>query len=166
MYLSGLPGFVKLLHPEPPRRFGKAQSSLLPEPVGSSPVPKVGVNGTPVLTVKITPNCQPSVNKRAAPLYDFGAGSSQRPFMTKVCDTLKSDRPRLSLGSKKNCKLAIELPNASPATVAELVSICGSKCRCLALEIHGSYASPAALPAHCSKTDPHKTFLAQSRSFR
>src|SRR6202040_2235562 len=123
MYLSAFPGFVSDWQPAPPRRLGYAQSSELNVPFGSPPVPNVGVNGMPVLAVNIIPSCQPSVKKRAGPVMDFGEGSSHRPLITSVRATLKSDRPRLALGLKKKLGLAIEFPNASPATVAELVSI-------------------------------------------
>src|ERR1700730_2970331 len=101
MYAFGFPGFVSDWQPEPPRRLGYAQSSELKVPFGSKPVAKVGVNGMPVLAVNITPSCHPSVKKRAGPVIDFGEGSSQRPLITRVRATLKSDRPRLTLGLKK-----------------------------------------------------------------
>src|SRR6266850_5902286 len=122
-YLLALPGFVRLLQPAPPSRFRKAQSSELSVPVGSSPVPHVGVNGTPSLAVKITPSCQPSLSQCAGPLKDLGDGTSQVPFRTSVRPMLKSERARLNFGSNANCRLEIEFPNASPATVAELVSM-------------------------------------------
>src|ERR1700730_18034713 len=101
MYAFGFPGFVSDWQPEPPRRLGCAQSSELNVPFGSLPVAKVGVNGMPVLAVNITPSCQPSVRKRVGPVMDFGEGNSHRPLMTRVRDTLKSDRARLTLGLKK-----------------------------------------------------------------
>src|SRR5713101_2594530 len=97
-------------HPEPPSRFGKAQSSLLSVPAGSPPVPQVGVNGTPSLTVRISPSCQPSVTHFAGPANDLDEGTSQVPFTTSVRPTLKSERPRFNFISKK-CRLEIELPN-------------------------------------------------------
>src|SRR3981081_454798 len=94
MYLFGLPGFVSVLHPGPPRRAGKAQSSLLPEFDGSPPVPQVPLNGTPSLAVKMSPSCHPFVAHLAGPENDLGEGTSQVPFRTKVRPILKSDSPR------------------------------------------------------------------------
>src|ERR1700730_2375565 len=103
-------------------RFGKAKSSLLSVVAGSLPVPQVGVKGTPSLTVKMVPSSQPSVIQRAGPDKDLAMGMSQVPLMTSVRPTLKSEGPRVNLGSKQ-LRLEIELPKASPARVAELVSI-------------------------------------------
>src|SRR6266849_4770264 len=100
----GLPRFVRVLHPGPP------------------PVPHVGVNGTPSLTVRIIPSCQPSVTHFAGPANDLDDGTSQVPFTTSVRPTLKSEGARFNFMSKK-WRLEMEFPNASPATVAELVSM-------------------------------------------
>src|SRR5437879_5137667 len=122
MYAFGLPGLVRVLHPDPPKRLGKAQSSLLCVSAGSEPVPQVAVNGTPSLAVKIRPSSHPPSVHCAGAEKDFGVGSSQLPSTTRVCPTLKSERPRLSLISNQ-CKLEMEFPNVSPATEAELVSM-------------------------------------------
>src|SRR2546429_2040501 len=58
--LFGFPGFVRVFHPGPPSLFGNAQSSLFCVRAGSSPVPHVGVKGTPSLTVRIRPSSQRS----------------------------------------------------------------------------------------------------------
>src|SRR5579859_686171 len=122
MKLLGLPGFVRELHPGPPSRFGYAKSSLLSVFAGSPPVPHVGVNGTPSLAVKISPNSQPSVSHRAGSSDDLAVGRSQVPFRTRVRPTLKSERPRVNFMSNQ-FRLEMEFPNASPARVAELVSM-------------------------------------------
>src|SRR5882672_6474614 len=122
MYLSLLPGLVRVLHPEPPKRLGNAQSSPLRVLEGSAPVPQVGVNGVPSLAVKIIPSCQPPSAQRAGAESDLGDGTSHSPLRTKVRPMLKSDTARLSLGSNQ-CRLAIEFPKVSPATDAELVSM-------------------------------------------
>src|SRR4029077_5542610 len=108
--------------PEPPSRFGKAKSSLLSVFAGSLPVPHVAVNGTPSLTVKIRPSSQPAVTHFAGPVHDLAEGTSHVPFTTSVRPTLKSARPRVNFMSNQ-LRLEIELPNASPASVAELVSM-------------------------------------------
>src|SRR5450631_2311911 len=118
----GFPGLVRVLHPEPPNRFGKAQSSLLRVYWGSEPVPQVAENGTPPLAVKMSPSSHPPKAHWAGAESDFGVGAIHVPFTTKVCPTLKSERPRLSLMSNQ-CRLEIELPKVSPATEAELVSM-------------------------------------------
>src|SRR5258707_13671860 len=94
MELFTFPGFVNVLHPAPPRRVGKAQSSLLPEFDGSPPVPQVPLNGTPSLAVKMSPSCHPSVAHLAGPLNDLEEGTSQVPLRTSVRPILKSDTPR------------------------------------------------------------------------
>src|SRR6202790_3648699 len=101
MYLIGFPGLVSELHPDPPNRFGNAQSSLLREPWGSDPVPQVGVNGTPPLAVKISPSSHPPNAHWDGAERDLGVPNSQVPFTTSVLSTLKSERPRLSLMSNQ-----------------------------------------------------------------
>src|ERR1700674_3691948 len=121
-YALGCPGFVSVLHPAPPNRLGKAQSSLLRVFWGSDPVPHVGVNGIPSLAVKISPISHPPKAHWAGAERDLGVGSSQVPFITSVRPTLKSERARLNLKSNHE-RLEIELPKVSPATDAELVSM-------------------------------------------
>src|SRR5258708_5050097 len=94
MWLFTLPGFGSVLHPGPPRRAGKAQSSLLPEFDGSPPVPQVPLNGTPSLAVKMSPSCHPFVAHLAGPDNDLEEGTSQVPLRTTVRPILKSDNPR------------------------------------------------------------------------
>src|SRR5260370_13080128 len=89
---------------------------------GSLPVPHVGVNGTPSLAVKIIPSSPPSASQRPGPENDFGAGTSHVPLITRVRPTLKSESPRVRLISNQ-LRLEMELPKASPANVAELVSM-------------------------------------------
>src|SRR6266852_1355211 len=117
-----MPGLVRELHPGPRSRFGKAKSSPLNVLAGSPPVPQVGVKGTPSLTVKIVPSSQPSVIQRAGPEKDLAVGMSQVPLMTSVRPTLKSEGPRVNFMSNQ-LRLEIELLKASPARVAELVSM-------------------------------------------
>src|SRR5437667_2976122 len=117
-----LTGFVSVLQPGPPSGFTSAQSSPLLVFAGSEPVPQVGVDGTPSLAVKISPSSQPPNAHCAGADQDLGVGSSQVPFTTKVRPTLTSERARFNLKSNQS-RLAIELPNVSPATDAELVSM-------------------------------------------
>src|SRR2546429_1228229 len=100
----------------------RSQSSLFCVRAGSSPVPHVGVKGTPSLTVRIRPSSQPSAIHFSGPENDLAVGISHVPFTTRVRPTLKSESPRSNLISNQ-LRLEMELPNASPATVAELVSI-------------------------------------------
>src|SRR2546429_160614 len=95
--LFGFPGFVRVLHPGPPSLFGNAQSSLFCVRAGSSPVPHVGVKGTPSLTVRIRPSSQPSAIHLAGPENDLAVGMSHVPFTTRVRPTLKSESPRSNL---------------------------------------------------------------------
>src|SRR5258708_13902725 len=113
---------MSVLQPDPPKRFGKAKSSLLLELEGSPPVPHVGVNGTPSLAVNMVPSSHPSVIQRAGPENDFAVGTSHVPLITIVRPTLKSDNPRVHFMSNQS-KLEMEFPKASPASVAELVSM-------------------------------------------
>src|ERR1700674_3166504 len=122
IYALGCPGFVSVLQPAPPNRFGKAQSSLLSVYWGSDPVPQLAVKGIPSLAVKISPSSHPPNAHWAGAERDFGVGSSQVPFTTRVRPTLKSERARLNLKSNQE-RLEIELPKVSPATDAELVSM-------------------------------------------
>src|SRR5260370_34899406 len=85
-------------------------------------VPHVCGKGTPSLTVKILPSFHPLVGHFAGPLQDLAEGISQVPFPTRVRLTSKAERPRVSFISNQ-FKLEIEFPNASPASVAELVSM-------------------------------------------
>src|SRR5258708_31893701 len=116
------PGWVGVFHRAPPSRFGYAKSSLLLELEGSPPVPHVGVKGTPSLAVNITPSSHPSVIQRVGPENDFAVGISHVPFPTTVRPTLKSEKPRANFMSNQS-KLETQLLKASPARVAELVSI-------------------------------------------
>src|SRR5260370_17928348 len=93
MYLLGLPGFVRVWHPDPPSRFGKAKSSWLRVLAGSEPVPQVAVKGTPSLAVKNSPSSQPSVTHLAGPVPDFTPGTSQLPFMATGLPALKPTTP-------------------------------------------------------------------------
>src|SRR5215469_431489 len=122
MYVAELPGFVSVWHPDPRRRSGNAKSSLLSVPAGSEPVPQVGVKGTPSLTVRIRPSSQPSVAHLPGPEKAFVVGMSHMPLTTSVRPTLKSESPRVKRRSNQS-RREIELPKASPATVAELVSM-------------------------------------------
>src|ERR1700722_250123 len=109
-------------HPGPVRRFGKSQGSLLFDPKGSPSVPKVAVNGTPSLTLRMLPNCHPFINQATGPESDLSWGTSQVPLITKVRPMLKSERPRL-LFKSNHCGLPMALANVSPTTLDELVSI-------------------------------------------
>jgi|SRR5580692_1115643 len=118
----GFPGFTAVPHPGPLKRLGNAKSSLLLVLAGSPPVPYVGVKGTPSLAVNMMPSSHPLASQCAGPVQDLGEGMSHVPFTTKVRPTLKSDSPRVNFVSNQS-RLEIEFPNASPATVAELVSM-------------------------------------------
>src|SRR5260370_12418704 len=122
MEWAGWLELVSELQPGQPSRFGKAKSSLLRVFAGSLPVPHVGVKGTPSLMVRIRPSSQPSVTHRAGPVNDLAIGRSHVPLTTSVRPTLKSERPRVNRKSNQ-FRLEMELPKASPATVAELVSM-------------------------------------------
>src|SRR5258707_11226696 len=100
MYLVCLPDFLRVGHPDPPSRFGKAKSSWLRVLAGSEPVPQVAVKGTPSLAVKIRPSSQPSVTHLAGPVQDFTPGTSQLALRTTVRPTLKSESPRVNRRSK------------------------------------------------------------------
>src|SRR5260370_10098142 len=100
MELVGLRGFVRVWHPDPPSRFGKAKSSWLRVLAGSEPVPQVAVKGTPSLAVKIRPSSQPSVTHLAGPVQAFTPGTSQFALRTRVRPTLKAESPRDNRRSK------------------------------------------------------------------
>ena len=51
IWLFTFPGLISDLHPGPFNRFGKSRGSLRFNPRGSLSAPKVGVKGTPSLTV-------------------------------------------------------------------------------------------------------------------
>src|ERR1700682_3314139 len=146
---------MRMPHPGPVRRFGKAQVSLLFSPWGSPSVPKVAVVGMPSLALKIPPNSQPSTIQEARPESDLKAGTCQVPLITKVLPMLKSDRPRSTakLGQKE---LEIELVHWLPASVEELVSMllphvndpCSCRPRLILLAICASKASKNEFPAH------------------
>src|SRR5438270_13691148 len=97
IYALGFLEFVRLLQPDPPSRFGNAQSSPLFVLAGSEPVPQVAVKGTPSLAVKIRPSSHPPNAHWAGPARDFGVGTCHVPLITSVRPTLKSDGPRLNL---------------------------------------------------------------------
>src|SRR5437868_11029783 len=57
-------------------------------------LPTTGVQGKPVCAVRMPPNCQPPRSAPAAPLRPLKTGKSQRPDMTKLWRTSKSEGPR------------------------------------------------------------------------
>ena len=82
----------------------------------------VGVKGKPLVSVKISPSCQPDVVHFAKPFHEAGLGTFQIALTTATFRISKSERPRRSLGSKKG-RLETEFPNVSPAIPEELVSM-------------------------------------------
>src|SRR6516162_11888646 len=91
--------------------------------MGSPPVPKRALNGTPSLALKTPPNCQPLAAQASGPETDLGDGTCQRPLTTKVRRTSKSDKARVSLFKSNQFRLEMEFEKGSPATTPELVSI-------------------------------------------
>ena len=120
--IVGVPGIRERLTAGPPNNAGEVPIITAQRSKGISAHRERGVNGTPSLAVKISPNSHPLSGHAAAPENDFGEGTSQVPFRTRVRPMLKSERPRLNFGSNQ-CRLETELPNASPARVVELVSM-------------------------------------------
>src|SRR6202023_4226920 len=78
--------------------------------------------GTPSLALKIAPSSQPFTNQLTGLSSELICGDCHIPLITRVRPTLKSDTARVNFGSTQN-KLAMELLNWSPFTVAELLSI-------------------------------------------
>src|ERR1700680_3896834 len=122
MYWLGLPGLVSVPHPGPVRRFGKAQGSLLFSPWGSPSVPKVAVNGTPSLALKIPLNSQPFAIQSAGREANWRAGICQVALITRTRPTSYSDRPRIDFRSYQG-KLESAFVNWSPPIDAEPVSM-------------------------------------------
>src|SRR3981189_3035486 len=91
-----------------------------PKPIGS-PL-KMTVVGTPVLILKMPPNCHPPIAAFANPLNDCGVGRAQSALMDALWPTLKSERPRSDFGANQYKELRL-FENVSPAMVAELSSI-------------------------------------------
>src|ERR1700736_3450387 len=118
MYWLGLPGFVSVSHPGPVRRFGKAQGSLLFSPCGSPSVPNVAVNGTPSLTLRILPSCQPFTSHASGPESELVCGTCQAPLSSKMRPILKSDNPRFAFKSNHR-GLEMAFANVSPVIVPE-----------------------------------------------
>jgi hypothetical protein len=113
---------VSVPHPGPVRRFGKAQGSLLFRPWGSPSVPKVAVNGTPSLALKIPLTSQPFASQAAGRESNWRAGICQVALITKTRPTLNSDSPRIDFKSYQG-KLESEFVNWSPPMDAEPVSM-------------------------------------------
>src|SRR3981189_2349362 len=89
MYLFGFPGFTSDEQPGPDRRSGKAHGSVLFRPKGSPPpVPKVGVNGGPSLTLRIPPSSQPLTAQPKAVGTDLIVGICQLALTTSTRGTL------------------------------------------------------------------------------
>src|ERR1700680_4272119 len=87
-------------------------------PIGSPEMR--GVVGTPLFILRMLPNCHPPSTPFANPAR--GPGTCQRPLMTAVCVTLKSETARLMDGANQN-QVVMDFEKASPAMVAELSSI-------------------------------------------
>src|SRR5579862_1730635 len=111
-------------HPGPVRRFGKSQGSVPFIPCGSAPalVPKVGVNGTPSLALKMLLNSHPFTIRAAAPESDLTCGIFQRPLITNVRPILKSDNPRSEFKSYQ-AGLPRPFATVSPTRLPEPKSI-------------------------------------------
>ena len=82
----------------------------------------VGVNGRPLVRVKISPICQPEVVHFANPFQELEVGTFQIALTTATFRISKSESPRRSFGSNKG-RLETEFPNVSPAIPDELVSM-------------------------------------------
>src|ERR1700740_2788087 len=122
MYLLGLPELTSEPQPGPLSRLGKAQGSVLPSPSGSPSVPKVGVNGTPVLAFNSALVSHPFAAQASGPEREWGPGICHVPAITKVWEMLKSDRARSSRRSN-TWRLDGLVRNSSPTMVEELVSM-------------------------------------------
>src|SRR6516162_375565 len=90
--------------------------------MGSPPVPKRALNGTPSLALKIPLNCHPFVAQVRALEPDLRPGTTQVPLRTRVRRTSKSDKPRL--GFKSNHQgLEMVFEKVSPTRLLEFVSM-------------------------------------------
>src|ERR1700719_1751203 len=98
----------------------KVSEPLFCTPIGSPPMR--GVVGTPLFSLRILPNSHPFMSAPAGPWRDLDPGTSQMPLIAALCVMLKSETARLIWGANQN-QLVMELEKASPAMVAESLSI-------------------------------------------
>ena len=68
------------------------------------------------------PTCHPATTVLAIPDQDFGVGMFHRPLIERTLESLKSETPRVSLGSNQ-FKLEIAVITESEMTAPEAVSM-------------------------------------------
>src|SRR4029077_15668378 len=118
MYWFGFPGLVSL---QPGTRSKTSYGSDIIWP-RKSPATVKGQTGTPSLSVTMPPSSQPLAMKAAGPWNDAGVGTSPRRLITRLRETLKSDKPLINFKSHQGMVGFRSPAKLSPAKVPEVVS--------------------------------------------